>query len=381
MTDHTMTVPYLSTSIQTVASVSSCPWYVDLGSGPVSSGMAFTGQREVDRNEATFVYDLNTVTCACCTTLTPNPAGAYSLPFFIEYGHRCTYSIPPAYFTVENEDPVLYPNWTYEITGQQFIVRDNFGVIQSTVNLVGLDFTAAVAAIDALASVICVAITTGIPADTMPSTLMDDRAALVLQAFGVSVPLFAPGAEVELYQDGRFGPYWNADGRLLRFKAGCDLPDVFDYTVGTNAKAETQFCAGVAAEIYDWPSYYDLTDPSLELNIDNPCYCLNNIPTGTWQVDCEAGGNIWVQTAGCDPLSAGLFQLSGIAFGNRATSLGVDQTFCSDGAVISTFCSSTATNDPCDFCDCPPPFVDQGCVYQVQRDGWRSYKRFEVIRL
>jgi hypothetical protein len=210
MQQHVFVVPYVTTVLETVSSLGGCQWFVDLGAGPVQSGLTYQGEREVDQNKVTISFDATSTTCACCTTITFDDEGEYSQELNVHYAWRCLYSQPPAYMSIQRAAPVAYLNWTYEITAGVFTVRDAANVIQDQVDLNPLTLAQALVAINAMASVVAVANFGAIAADTMPATLMEDRAAaLIPWPFGAPLFLFAPGVrEVEYYQDGKFGPEW-----------------------------------------------------------------------------------------------------------------------------------------------------------------------------
>ena len=394
MPQHTVIVPYVTTVLENVSSVAlgACQWLVDLGAGPVQSGMSFQGQREVDQNRVNIVFDATSDTCACCAAITFTPEGEYTQELNVHYAWRCVYSQPPAYMSIQRAAPVIYLNWTYEIAAGIFTVRDAAAVIQDQVDLNPLTLAQALVAINAMASVVAVANFGAIPADAMPATLMEDRAAALLP-FPFLAPLFLFDAgvrEVEHYQDGRFGPEWRVFettyttcGKTFPLKQdGCG-PSPYDYTGGTNPKAESIFCQGIATEFSQWIGEYTPFTIGPECNFQTFGQCVENWPQGSVSCNNETGEVTWVIDVPCEAVpygGSGSWNWVVGAFGNRATYLGFAQEFCSDQSKLQPTNCTDSTSQETDFCECGPNIACASYRFET-REGWRVAKAFEVIRL
>ena len=397
MQQHTVTVPYVTTVLETVSSVAACSWRVDLGAGPVPSGMSYQGEREVDQNNVSISFDATSDTCACCTAVTFDAEGEHTQQLNVHYAWRCVYSQPPAYMSIQRAAPVAYLNWTYEITGGVFTVRDAANVIQDQVDMNALTMAQALVAINAMASVVAVANFGAIAADTMPATLMQDRAAALLPwPFFAPLHLFAAGVvEVEDYQDGRFGPAWRiyetvfaTCGLAFPLKQNGCAPSTRDYTQGTTPYAERQFCKGIGTEFADWPPVYDpfASGPGYECNFVAFGQCADNYPQGGIDCDDDTGKVTWVESVPCGPEpygGAGSWHWVVGAFGNRATYVGFAQNFCSDNSKIRETICTDQTSVDCDFCECAGGEYQFKCgAYRLEtREGWRVAKAFQVVRL
>lgn len=397
MQQHTVTVPYITTVLETVASGPPCQWLVDLGSGPVQTGLSYQGEREVDQNKVTIRFNETSDTCACCKTITFASEGAHTQQLNVHYAWRCVYSQPPAYMSIQRAAPAAYLNWTYEVAGGFFIVRNAANVIQDQVNMNGLTLAQALVAINAMASVVAVANFGAVPADTMPATLIEDRAAaLIPWPFFAPLHLFEPDVrEVEHYQDGRFGPAWRiyetsyaTCGLVFPLKQGGCGPSTLDYTQGTTPFSEAEFCKGIGTEFADWPPVYDPVSGAgiapYECNfisfgrvnptiLDHPC-------------DEDTGEVSTVVVVPCDSEPSacpGAWNWVVGAFGNRATYVGFSQDFCSDYSKIRETICTDQTSVECDFCECAGGEYQVKCgAYRLEtREGWRVAKAFQVVRL
>ena len=396
-----VTVPYVTTSTETPLSSTGCTWRVNIGGTLQFSGLGYTGLRDRDENSVVVNYSRTFTTCAGCCSWSAS-GSSESQRLIVNYGHRCTYGIPPSYMTVQRASSGTYLNWTWEITSGVFIVRNASGTIQSSCTLAGKTLAQALTVIDAFPSVVAVGPSGSVPADSMPATLMYDRTAVLLKVSPLldQVYLVPPGTTVEDYQDGVMSAYWEigSDNTSLgtlclnRFylKNGCDSSDPHDYTGGTTLDAERVFCKGIATKFYDWPNTYDpitgfgdvcqgWTTASLSINTFGSAVA--NYPTGHWETtDCTY---VWVQDAPCgdiDPQYNWFLSLG--AYGDTPTDLSFGgQDMCSDSSVANpTYCYSTANLYGCDYCSngCG---VGQGCLQTQHREGWRVKKSFKVERL
>jgi hypothetical protein len=397
MQQHVFVVPYVTTVLETVSSLGGCQWFVDLGAGPVQSGLTYQGEREVDQNKVTISFDATSTTCACCTTITFDDEGEYSQELNVHYAWRCLYSQPPAYMSIQRAAPVAYLNWTYEITAGVFTVRDAANVIQDQVDLNPLTLAQALVAINAMASVVAVANFGAIAADTMPATLMEDRAAALLPwPFVAPLFLFPPDVrEVEYYQDGKFGPAWRvfetvfaSCGKVFPLKQNGCAVNPYDYTGGTTSFSEATFCQGISTEFVDWAPLYDpyASQNGEECNFTAFGGCSENYPLGGVSCDSSTGKVTWVETSPCEPVAyggSGSWNWVVGAFGNRATYLGFSQEFCSDNSKLRETVCVDQTSQECDFCECAGGEWQVRCgSYRYEsREGWRVAKAFQVVRL
>ena len=395
-TDVIINVPYVSTNLETQGTEPSCGWKVDLGAGPVQSGMTFTGQREVDRNHAVVRYDLTYSTCARCVAVDVNPEGEYAFVHHVDYRWRCLYLTPPAYFLIRREASGTFLNWQWEIVGGVFNVKNATGVVTGSVDLSTRTLSQARAAIDALAGIICTANFGAIPADAMPATLIEDRGPTLIPLINSPVPLFAPlSREVEVFQHGNYGPSWTIYTRAgsnpssgpipisirFPFKADCDASSG-DYTGGVSKGAELNFCKAIAAKEETWQSVYSpLTDPQFTSFGTFGAGVLTQSWLGTWSCDSETGMYTWTPPDCTTPPVApdGWGFVPG-PFGVRATAPGTALDMCSDASTVyPTYCL-TFTDQDTDFCDCGSG-IDNYCLRYEEVLGWRVYKYFEVARL
>lgn len=394
------TVPYVDTITTSQTSQPSCGWFADIGGTLTQSGLSYTGQREVDRNQVDVNYRKNVTGCASCVTWTTSGETDETQTITASYAHRCVYGTPPAYMSVSRPNIGTYLNWTWEITGGQFIIKNASGVTQSTYNLATRTLAQAVTDINADPAVIATGPVTSVPADSFPATLMYDRPAALLQVTPAvdRVWLEVQYTTVQHYQDGLMGPRWIIGNdplgvpcsQVFPLKAGCNTtPDPYDYTGGTNAAAELIFCNGIGTKYLDWQTQYD---PSSGINSECLGWqfgaisyfggTLENYPLGYF--DCDLSGNMtWVETSPCiDYPATSVWPLFLGAFGNLATTItGSGQDMCSDfSALAPTDCYTTANLGTCDFCDCGSN-VGRSCVKQTYKRGWRVYKSFVIERL
>jgi hypothetical protein len=396
--DLVISVPYWQTTTETQGIEPACGWRVDLGAGPVQSGMTFTGQREVDRNYAVVKYDLNYSTCARCVEVDVNASGATDVVLHVDYRWRCLYLAPPSYFSVRREVSGIYLNWSYEINGGQFVVKNALGVIVSSVNLLPLTLAQARAAIDALAGVQCIANFGTIPANTMPASLIEDKANALLPLAYQPVPLFAPlSREVEWYQHGNYGPSWTVYTRLgsnpnsgaialsikYPLKAACD-PSSADFTGGTGKGAELSFCKCIAAQQVDLANTYDpFNDPNFATYGLYGAGVFGIGWLGSWSINCSdpSPQYVWTPPDCSSPPDPGFgwgFLLG--PYGTRATTCGTGMDICSDASVpVPTYCY-TYTDSESDLCGCGEA-VDNYCLRYEEVSGWHTAKYFEVARV
>lgn len=386
----TVDIPFVSTSIETVTPVN-CNWMVDVGAGYVDSGLTFTGQRDVDYNAGGFInFDSYAVNNACCTQIIISSSGEHQHELRAWYYWRCTYIIPPAYLSVRRPAG-LYAGYTWEITAQHFIVRDTGGTIVADIDLTTRTLAQARTDIDALAYVICTANQGAVAADTMPATLMYNRAAAALQVTDVRVDLVAVGTQVGNEQDGVFGPAWRVQSidldpitpyiycdKLFPFRATCTA-SVYDYTGGQNAAAETAFCGGIEGQLYNWQNIYNPIDGIGDCLVTFLCV---NQPSGYFQCN-ETGGLDWIETLPPNPGIPAFAWFT--AFGNRAVPVGTGAHILnSDGStVVPTTCSSSSVNG-CDEPLCLPPCDPDPigwCVAEFHRQGWAMSRFFQIVRL
>lgn len=396
MNETAIYVPFINTTTETVVADIQCKWFADISGTITQSGLTYTGQRNVDNNQAAINFTRDFSGCSCCCFLTVGASGTESQTINVSYGHRCTYLIPPAYMKVQRDSGRGFLNWTYEITAGVFIVKNASGVVQGTYTLAGNTMAAAVTAIDALPGVVCIKTFTGtIPADTFDASMMINRAnqLLPLSPLYDSLYLVAVGTIVQTYQDGAMSPYWRVANGLTcdqRFylKAGCSAANDLDYTGGTNAAAELIFCTGICTEFADWETSYDPTTGIGDVcggwnYLSNSTFgpCLTNYPTGYYAV-VPGKGCAWVQTAPCaeaNPPNSWVFTFG--AFGNRATTNCDGQTMCSDDSPSTpTSCTATFGVDGCDFCSCSDEIGKQ-CNTEIIRQGWKVVKSFSILRL
>jgi hypothetical protein len=394
-----ITLPYVSTATQTVNSV--CGWYASVGGTLVNSGLGYQGQRVVDTNEVVVNYRRIVTGCASCVTWTTSGETTDSMTVRAKYANRATYSVPPVYMSIRRNPAATYNNWTWEITGGQFIIKNASGVTQSTYNLSTRTLAQAVVAIDADPAIIALGPVAPLPADSLPATLMYDRAATLIPITpAANVWLVPIGNTVEYYQDGQMSPSWRIGSlagnpvlleicaQEFPLKAGCGpTSDPYDYTGGTDAAAEAIFCNGIGTRFLDWTTQYnprgDINDGCLGWQMLGGIGfggTVNNYPLGYY--DCAEDGLItWVETTPCEP-DAGAWDLVLGAYGNLATTVANGTTdMCSDSSVIDpTYCYTQADRYDCDFCSCGPD-VGKGCVKTTHREGWRVFKSFKIERL
>ena len=380
----TFTVPYISTSTANVSSQAGCTWVGDPGTGLASSGLSYAGLRETDLNRVTLRYDLSTTGCEGCVTLNPNPSGAFSHVLEVKYLHRCTYSTPPAYMSLQRATSATYLNWTFEIDGGIFKTRNSSGTLQNSLDLTTVTMAAAVTTIDGWPETIATGVGAAAAA-SWPASMWEDRAAaLIPTPFAAPVPIFAAGGLIENYQDGLMGPKWQTqdtngaclNGPVFPLKLGCtDGP--CDYEGGTDEAAELEFCKGIGATFCDYVTSYNPTTGVGENNFQNWCSSVSNFPTGYW--GCIDNLLVWQETP-CTPTNGWDICLHG--FGDRAMVAATPFLICSDdtGAWDPTYCSTSSFINECDFCDCGPDF-GTSCVKTSERQGWALSKYFSVTRL
>lgn len=326
-----LTLPYIDTTLTSQASNPTCGWYVDISGTLTDSGLSYIGNREVDNNALDVDYRRVFSECASCVTWTTSGAPEETQTITASYAHRCTYGTPPAYMSVSRPNVGTYLNWTWEISGGMFTIRNASGVIQSSYNLATRTLSQAVTDINADPAVIALGPVTSVPADSFPATLMYDRPAALLPVTPSAdyVWLEVPGSTVQIYQDGIMGPQWiigneyigDSCSQIFPFKAGCGTtPDPYDYTGGTDAAAELTFCNGIGTRFLDWTTQYDptvgLNDQCLGWTIAVTSYfggTLENYPVGYFDCNGDTGEMTWVETASCDDFSGGLFGLLGWA--------------------------------------------------------------------
>jgi hypothetical protein len=396
-----VTAPYVDTITTSQSSQPSCGWFADIGGTLTQSGLSYIGEREVDRNQVDVNYRKDVTGCASCVTWTTLGETDETQTITASYAHRCVYGTPPAYMSVSRPNIGTYLNWTWEITGGQFIIKNASGVTQSTYNLATRTLAQAVTDINADPAVIATGPVTSVPADSFPATLMYDRPAALLQVTPAvdRVWLEVQYTTVQTYQDGLMGPRWiignnplsSPCAQVFPLKAGCGTTaDPYDYTGGTDAAAELIFCNGIGTKYLDWPTQYDPLS-----GINNECLgwqfgaisyfggTTGNLPSGYFDCNSETGDMTWVETSPCiDYPATSVWPLFLGAFGNLATTItGSGQDMCSDSsALFPTDCYTTATIQECDFCDCGSD-IGRSCIKQTYRRGWRVYKSFVIERL
>ncbi len=392
-----VTLPYVDTITTSQPSQPGCGWFADISGTLTQSGLSYIGEREVDRNQADVDYRRDFTGCASCVTWTTSGETDETQTVTAAYAYRCVYGTPPAYMSVSRPNIGTYVNWTWEITGGQFIIKNASGVTQSTYNLATRTLAQAVTDINADPAVIATGPVTAVPADSFPATLMYDRPAALLQTTPAvdRVWLEVQYTTVQRYQDGLMGPRWIigntplGDPCLQEFplKAGCDTTsDPYDYTGGTDAAAELVFCNGIGTRFLDWTTEYDPTS-----GLNDECLgwvvgwggTLENYPLGYFDCDSETGDMTWVETLPCEDFAGGTVWTLGLgAYGNLATTTtGSGEDMCSDFSTLSpTYCYTTANLNGCDFCDCGPN-AGRDCIKETYRRGWRVYKSFIIERL
>jgi hypothetical protein len=409
-----VTLPYISTTLVSQAFQPGCGWKVDLGSGPVDSGLQYTGQREQDTNSTTIRFEENNANLAGCSTMIQSEEGDQVFYMEIRYGWRCLYFSPPAHFAIRRQPfQPQYNGWTWEIQGSVFRVRNTAGAVQSTINLAGLTLLQAQQQINALPSVETVRLFGNIPADSMPATLIEDIPATVLDNnFAQSVFLFAPlSREVEWYQHGAFGPYWQSFTRVggaggpivaegfYRLKYGCDPGDPRDYALGTDPASEFLFCQGICTSLLNWQDAYDPRVGFLEpnfggyggkfasgLGLNNLVWSCSDFPITESTAYAAFVAGTMPRVRWCDqyePIGVSWAWYPG-AFGDKAVALGTAaQVFWSDASNISpTEYNSIGPDTDTDFCDCtvgPSNFTR--CYLEERCTSWRTAKQYCMTRL
>lgn len=380
----TFEVPYISTSTANVSSQAGCTWVGDPGTGLASSGLSYAGLRETDLNRVTLRYDLSTTGCEGCVTLNPNPSGAFSHILEVKYLHRCTYSTPPAYMSLQRAISATYLNWTFEIDGGIFKTRNSSGTLQNSLDLTTVTMAAAVTTIDGWPETIATGVGAAAASSWTASMWEDRAAALIPTPFAAPVFIFAAGGLIENYQDGLMGPKWQTQdtngacllGPVFPLKVGC-TDGACDYEGGTDEAAELEFCKGIGASFCDYVTAYDPTTGVGENNFQNWCSSVSNFPTGYW--GCIDDLLVWQETP-CTPTNGWDICLHG--FGDRAMVAAAPFLICSDdtGAWDPTYCSTSSFINGCDLCDCGTD-IGTSCVKTSERQGWALSKYFSVTRL
>lgn len=369
--------------VNNTAVVDTANWVYDNAGVYVATGMNFTGSHVVNNNTGDFSYDLSMLTaCVGCTELVPNPKGEYTATLNCSYVQRATYLTSPAYMTIAK--PAGFLNWTWEVTGGQFITRNGGGVIQNVVNLAPLTLAAALAAINALPEVIAAAIYGPIAADALPAAMIEDIAAQLLNVVPVQMPILQlPRGLTELYQNGIMGPRWMLGSGASQVAYYFKHPTIpaRNYAGGQTQAAEDAFCNCISTFFDNWEVLYDPINVVNEANFIDACNWLNNIPT--WTCECVGDGSsqiICSETAPCPFVATPV----GIMFnpcGNMAAVCGTTQNMCSASSIASpSYCFSLSDPEQCGFCACNEGVLS-ACFYQQTRSAWYTERQYTIQRL